>query len=255
MNKYEYLAKAFQDALGVEFNLVYNNDESIAWEDILLGDMISGVMHVNSGNYDKINGYSVSTQQVSIQFMIPTITEIFSKAIQTIEDTFKGFHNQMFESNNEIVKVLFNYISDANRVLINGTDYATVYVYVNLFSVENALMSNETTILIDEQRLNGVFHVTYSNTHTADGIVKGNISLIQKNLVNAIQQSLTIDLVAIKGDEVIKDLIDNSISNKTYTIKYNNGIRNRTFKGYVANLIEDGTFNDTLKIKITFGWA
>ena len=254
-NKYEYLANEFQEKLGVNYNLVYNNDESIEWENILIDNMISGVMHVNSGGFDKINGYSVSTQQLMIQFMIPTITEIFSIAIQQIEDTFKWFHNQMFEFNNEMIKVLFNYISDANRVLVNGVDYASVYVYINLFSVENALMSNESNININSEKLNGIFHITYSNNHTADSVVKGNVSLVQLNNVNAIQQALSVDLVVIKGDDLIIDLMNNVNDNKIYDISYDNGLITRTFKGYVVNLIEDGTFNDTMKLKVVFGVA
>jgi hypothetical protein len=254
-NKYEYLANEFQEKLGVNYNLVYNNDESIEWENILIDNMISGVMHVNSGGFDKINGYSVSTQQLAIQFMIPTNPEIFSIAIQQIEDTFKWFHNQMFEFNNEMIKVLFNYISDANRVLVNGVDYASVYVYINLFSVENALMSNESNININGEKLNGIFHITYSNNHTADSVVKGNISLVQLNNVNAIQQALSVDLVVIKGDDLIIDLMNNVNDNKIYDISYDNGLITRTFKGYVVNLIEDGTFNDTMKLKVVFGVA
>lgn len=254
-NKYEYLANEFQEKLGVNYNLVYNNDESINWEDILIDNMINGVMHVNSGGFDKINGYSVSTQQLAIQFMIPTIPEIFSIAIQQIEDTFKWFHNQMFEFNNEMIKVLFNYISDANRVLVNGVDYASVYVYINLFSVENALMSNESNININGEKLNGIFHITYSNNHTADSVVKGNVSLVQLNNVNAIQQALSVDLVVIKGDDLIIDLMNNVNENKIYDISYDNGLITRTFKGYVVNLIEDGTFNDTMKLKVVFGVA
>ena len=254
-NKYEYLANEFQEKLGVNYNLVYNNDESIEWETILLNNMINGVMHVNSGGFDKINGYSVSTQQLMIQFMIPTNPEIFCIAIQQIEDTFKWFHNQMFEFNNEMIKVLFNYISDANRVLVYGVDYASVYVYINLFSVENALMSNESNININGEKLNGIFHITYSNNHTADSVVKGNVSLVQLNNVNAIQQALSVDLVVIKGDDLIIDLMNNVNDNKIYDISYDNGLITRTFKGYVVNLIEDGTFNDTMKLKVVFGVA
>lgn len=254
-NKYEYLANEFQEKLGVNYNLVYNNDETINWEDILIENMINGVMHVNGGGFDKINGYSVSSQQLVVQFMIPTIPEIFSVAIQQIEDTFKWFHNQMFEFNNEIIRVLFNYISDANRVLVNGDDYASVYVYINLFSVENALMSNESNININGKKLNGIFHVTYSNNHTADSVVKGNVSLVQLNNVNAIQQALSVDLVVIKGDNLIIDLMNNVNDNKIYDISYDNGLITRTFKGYVVNLIEDGTFNDTMKLKVVFGVA
>lgn len=255
MNKYEYLANEFQEKLGEQFNLVYNNDETIEWENILTENMISAVMHVNSGGYDNINGYSVGTQQLSIQFMIPTIPEVFSVAIQTIEDIFKWFHNQMFEFNKEMIKVLFNYISDANRVVINGTDYATVYVYLNLFNIENALMSNKSSILIDDKKLKGVFHTTYSNNHTADSMVKGNVTLVQTNNVNAIQQVLSVDLVVIENDDLIIDIMTNANTNKLYNVSYDNGIVTRTFKGYIVGLTEDGTFNDTMKMKIIFGVA
>lgn len=255
MNKYEYLANEFQEKLGEQFNLVYNNDETIKWENILTENMISGVMHVNSGGYDNINGYSVGTQQLSIQFMIPTNPEIFSVAIQQIEDIFKWFHNQMFEFNKEIIKVLFNYISDANRVVINGTDYATVYIYLNLFNVENALMSNKSSIMIDDSKLKGVFHTTYSNNHTADSMVKGNVTLVQTNNVNAIQQVLSVDLVVIENDDLIIDIMTNANTNKLYNVSYDNGIVTRTFKGYIVGLTEDGTFNDTMKMKVIFGVA
>ena len=255
MNKYEYLANEFQEKLGEQFTLVYNNDETIEWENILTENMISGVMHVNSGGYDNINGYSVGTQQLSIQFMIPTNPEIFSVAIQQIEDIFKWFHNQMFEFNKEMIKVLFNYISDASRVLINGTDYATVYVYLNLFNVENALMSNKTSVIIDDKKLKGVFHTTYSNNHTADSMVKGNVTLVQTNNVNAIQQVLSVDLVVIENDDLIIDIMTNANTNKLYNVSYDNGIVTRTFKGYVVGITEDGTFNDTMKMKVIFGVA
>lgn len=255
MNKYEYLANEFQEKLGENYNVVYNNDETIDWNNILKENMISGVMHVNSGGYDNINGYSVGTQQLSIQFMIPTSLEIFSVAIQQIDDIFKWFHNHVFEFNSEIIRVRFDYMSDANRVTINGTDYATVYIYINLLDVKNALMSNETSIMIDDKKLKGVFHTTYSNNHTADSMVKGNVSLIQTNNVNAIQQVLSVDLVVIENDDLILDIMTNANNNKLYNVSYDNGIVTRTFKGYVVGLTEDGTFNDTMKMKVIFGVA
>ena len=257
MNKYEYLIEQFKEQLGDNYNLVFNNDEQLNWSDILVepSKMISGVAHTNSGSYDKINGYSVTTQQLSIQFMIPTDIEIFSEAIQNIEDKFKAFHNAVFEVNSEIIRVLYNYSSDTAKVLINGTDYATMYVYFNVISIENALFSNESIIKVDNKELKGVFNINYANNHTADSVVKGNESLIQKNNVNAIQQTLTIDLVVIKDDALILKLMTECNANNTYNISYYNGLINREFKGYIVNLIENGAFNDTLKVKITFGVA
>lgn len=254
-NKYEYLANIFQEKLGETFNLVFNNDESIEWENIIIEDMTNGVMHVTGGGYDQVDGYSVSTQQLSIQFMIPTKVEIFSSAIQQIEDIFKGLHNHTFEFNGEIINVLFNYTSDANKVLVNGTDYASIYIYLNLFCVQNALMSNSTEIIINDQKFKGKFHANYTNTHTADGMVKGNESLVQVNSVNSIQQALSVDLVATENDALLEDIMANANLNKIYDISYYNGIVTRTFHGYVVSLIEDGTINDTLKVKIVFGVA
>ena len=151
--------------------------------------------------------------------------------------------------------MLFNYISDANKVLVNGTDYASIYIYLNLFCVQNALMSNDTEIMINNQKLKGEFHANYTNNHTADGTVKGNSTLIQTNSVNSIQQALSIDLVATKNDTLLEDIMVNANLNKIYEISYYNGIVTRTFNGYVVSLIEDGTFNDTLKVKVVFGVA
>jgi hypothetical protein len=47
----------------------------------------------------------------------------------------------------------------------------------------------------------------------------------------------------------------NDVTNKKYNISYDNGLITRTFKGYIVNLVEDGTFNDTLKLKVVFGVA
>ena len=140
-------------------------------------------------------------------------------------------------------------------MLINGTDYATVYVYLNLFNVENALMSNKTSVIIDDKKLKGVFHTTYSNNHTADSMVKGNVTLVQTNNVNAIQQVLSVDLVVIENDDLIIDIMTNANTNKLYNVSYDNGIVTRTFKGYVVGITEDGTFNDTMKMKVIFGVA
>lgn len=257
MNKYEYLANKFIEELGIKFNLVFNNDEALAWEDILLepSEMVSGVMHVNSGNYENTNGIEVETQQIALQFMIPTEINIFSEAVQTIEDTFKSLHNYTFEYEGKMIKLLFNYISDTAKVLINGTDYATMYVYLNLWQVSNAMLSNNSYVKVNGSKLQGVFAINYSNVHTADSIVKGNVSLKQVNNVNAIQETISVDLVAIANDTMMVDIISNSSTHKVYSIEYYNGMFSRTIDGYVVSVNENGVFNDTLKIKLVFGVA
>jgi hypothetical protein len=64
-----------------------------------------------------------------------------------------------------------------------------------------------------------------------------------------------VDLVVLKEDELLLDLMLNDGTNKIYNISYDNGLITRTFNGYIVSLIEDGTFNDTLKLKVAFGVA
>lgn len=255
MNKYEYLAEKFVEQLGDKFNLVYNNDESLMWEDILIDNMINGVMHVNSGSYEDMNGFQIETQQLALQFMIPTEINIFSSAVQQIEDTFKSLHNYKFEYEGKVIQILYNYNSDTAKVLVNGTDYATMYVYLNLLQVTNAMLSNSSYVKVDGAKLQGVFHINYSNTHTADSIVKGNVSLQQVNNVNAIQEVISVDLVAMQNDAMLVDILSKCRTNKIYYVEYYNGMFSRNYDAYVVNVVEDGVFNDTLKVKLVFGVA
>jgi hypothetical protein len=150
---------------------------------------------------------------------------------------------------------MFNYISDANRVLVNGVDYATLYVYFNLLTFENAIMSNEASILINGTKLNGVFHFNYSNVHLFDSYVKPNESILEINKLNGVRQILSLDLIAIKNDSLIKKLLTEADESQTYLISYDNSITTKTWNACIIEIMEDGTFNDTLKLKIVFGVA
>lgn len=253
MSKYEFLTDIFNQELGLNYNIVYHNDESIEWKNILIDNMIHGVLHTTNGTFQKINGLNFSNQQLTINLMIPTQLDIFSEAIMNIEQVFKALHNQVFEYDNEQIQLIFNYISDSTKTLINGVDYANLYVNLSIFTFENAVMGNSAIVSIDDTTLTGVIKAVYSSIHTADGIVKANENLIQKNRVNAIQRTLVVDCVVVTNSELIKDLMVNEGIDKAYKITYSNGITTRTMQMYVVQLIENYIINDTAKIQITFG--
>lgn len=253
MNKYELLVEEFNNKLGDNYNIVYNSDDSINWEDILLDNMIYGVMHVSSGSFDKMNGISISNQQLSINLIIPSSPEIFSQAMQNVEDTFKSLHNVVLGYENELLRLMYNYISDATKTRINGVDYASVFVYLNLFTHENAVMGNSVNIKIDGVDLSGVIKATFTNTHTTDGIVKGFSSPIQTNRLNGIQKTLIIDCVMVDKDACLLKLLNEEDADKTYTISYYNGVKTRTNNMYLIQLTESLITTDTGKIQLIFG--
>ena len=252
MSKYHYLTEIFNNELGVNYNLVFHNDESIEWKDILVDNIIHGVMHVTSGTFQKINGLTFNNQQIGLNFMIPSQLDIFSAALQNIEMTFKKLHNSVYEYEGEQIRIAFNYMSDSTKTLVNGVDYASVFVYLNLFSFENALMGNEATVSVDGINISGLIKAAFNNIHTSDGFVKQS-SPIQHNRVNGIQKTLTINCVMVKNDAVLLKLYQDEDNDVTYNVVYNNGIKVRTNQMYLIQLTEDLVINDTAKIQITFG--
>ena len=253
MNKYEFLTEIFNQELGNNYNIVYHNDESIEWKNILIDNMIHGVLHATNGTFQKINGLNFSNQQLTINLMIPAQLDVFSEAVMTIEQVFKTLHNQVFEFENEQIQLMFNYISDSTKTLINGVDYANIYVNISIFTFENAIMGNSANIEINGQQLDGVIKASFSSIHTADGVVKANQDLIQKNRVNAIQRTLVVDCVVVADSQIITDLMRYDANDITYLVKYNNGIVVREMNMYVVQLIENYLINDTAKLQITFG--
>ena len=215
--------------------------------------MIYGVMHATSGTFDKMNGIAVATQQISINLIVPSAPEIFSEVIQNIEDTFKALHNTTYEYDGEMMRLMYNYISDATKTRINGVDYASVFIYLNLFTFENAIMGNTASIIIDGQEVTGIIKATFTNTHTTDGVVKGLNSPLQSNRLNGIQKSLIIDCVMVANDPLLIKLLNDEDSDVTYSIAYFNGIKTRINNMYLIQLTDMLVVNDTAKIQLMFG--
>lgn len=253
MSKYSYLVEQFNNMLGDNYRIVYNNDEEIEWKDILLDNMIYGVMHTNSGTFDKMNGISVANQQLSINFIVPSAPEVFSEAIQTIEDTFKALHNSVYEYDSEMMRLMYGYITDATKTRINGVDYASIFIYLNLFTFENAVMGNAATITIDNIEMTGIIKASFTNVHTTDGVVKGLISPVQTNRLNGIQKTLIVDCVMVANDPLLIKLLNEEDSNISYNIKYNNGIKVRSNNMYLIQLTDSLIVNDTAKVQFMFG--
>lgn len=253
MNKYEKLAEIFSEKLGPEYDIKYYENNESLWENILIDNCIHGNMLVSSGVTIKAADSIIETQQVSINFVIPTELGVFSKAIQDIEDTFKGMYGPICEYLGTVISYNYNYRSDAIKKVVNGEDYALVTVYATIISYDNAVLAYETSIKIDNQKLNGVINIVYSNQHTADGATHGLSSPLQVNYLSGITVALTVDVLFRKDDLLHLDLMSNADSDKEYLVEYFNGFITRSYKMLIIKLDETCVIGDVIKGQIIFG--
>ena len=253
MNRYEFLADQFSQGLGYEYNIKYYENSQPKWENILLENMIHGNMLINGGNTIKTGGSLVDTKQLGITFLIPIDLETFSKATQTIDDYFNSQIGNMHEFEGDLIAIASYYRTDASKSTVNGTDYALVTIYCTVIFYDNAVLSYETSIKVDGKELTGILNVVYSNQHSTDGCVFGLVSPEQKNYLNSIAMSLTIDLVLRRNDEVHLDILRNVDTDKKYTIEYFNGFITRTNELMILKLDESVPTGDIIKAQVVFG--
>lgn len=253
MNRYDFLADQFSQGLGYEYDIKYYENSQPKWENILLGNMIHGNMLINGGNTIKTGGSLVDTKQLGITFLIPIDLETFSKATQTIDDYFNSQIGNMHEFEGDLIAIASYYRTDASKSTVNGTDYALVTIYCTVIFYDNAVLSYETSIKINDADLTGVLNAVYSNQHSTDGSVFGLSSPEQKNYLNGIVKSLTIDLVLRRNDQLHLDIMSNDSTDKEYTIKYFNGFITRTFNMTILKLDELVPTGDIIKAQVVFG--
>lgn len=253
MNKYEKLAEIFSEKLGPEYDIKYYENNEVQWENILMDHCIHGNMLISNGVTTKTAGSIIETQQVSINFAIPTELGIFSKAIQDIEDTFKALYGPICEYSGTIIAYSYNYRSDAAKKVVNGEDYALVTIYATIISYDNAVLAYETKIKLDEQELNGVINIMYSSQHSTDGVVQGLSGPLQINYLNGISVALTVDILFRKDDSLHIDLMSNVDSNKEYMVEYFNGFITRNYKMAIIKFDETCVIGDIIKGQIIFG--
>ena len=253
MNRYEFLADQFSQGLGYEYNIKYYENSQPKWENILLENMIHGNMLINGGNTVKTGGSLVDTKQLSINFLIPTNLEIFSKATQTIDDYFNSQIGALHEHQGDLIAIASYYRTDASKTTVNGTDYAIVTIYCTVIFYDNAILSYETSIKIDEKELTGILNAVYSNQHSTDGSVFGLSSPEQKNYLNGVVETLTVDLVLRRNDPVHLDIMSNADKQKEYEIKYYNGFITRTLNFILLKIDESIPTGDIIKAQVVFG--
>lgn len=260
MEIYEYLTNVFNERLGMDYNVVYNNNDNVKWDDILKDNMIHAVYGVDGGEMGKISSAYSESKTIHIDFAIPTDNDTFDKAVLNIDNTFKELNEALLSTGKIDVQIEYNYRTDASYLgAINGKKYCLVTVYLNVLLTDTLVFSNEVNIEIDNVLLEGVISATPTTKHENDkAIVGGQV----KGYNNNIQYSLTVDLVIKRENNLIAKLLYEKHQNKKYSVSvdYNiayveDGANKDIIDTYEMHLTEctiNAIMGDVLKLRLAF---
>lgn len=267
MNLYETLCFEFNNALGGNYLLSYNNNENTDWENILKNvqdDLIHAVLTISGGEVGNLNGYVVETKQAMLNFAIPT--EKLNEAIPNIEAVFTNYHTNLndkvivFEEDGTeyYVQISYNYRTDASGLnTFNGVTYSLVSVYLTFLITDSLVFSNEVVITIDGTELKGVFSFTPSTKHTFESTVYLGAGGAVNNYCTSINTAYTIGFVFIKGNSLHAKLLSERTSDYSYSvsvtytgIEYNNNDITDSFTMRVQDMTLTINAGDTVKANL-----
>lgn len=253
MNRYETLADKLSWKLGPNYDIKYYENDQVTWEDVVEDNfnMIRGVCSLAGSDSTKLGGILVDTCNVPVSFLIPI--ENYNEAVSNIEKTMHDIHGEIFEWNSEYVQTNNSGRTEAEKVMVNGTEYAVTTVSLTLVAYTKAILGNEAFVKIGNVLLSGVSNITYQSQKQAEGVVLGNESPIQINKMAGVNKSLTIDLVLCRDDDLHIDLMENDSTNKKYEVSYYNGFITRNMKMSVLTLTEYVPIGNTIKGQLVLG--
>lgn len=262
---YNTITNEINDYLGGDYDIRYSNNHDVKWDEVLKEAqplMKYGILRVDSGITTQVGDQQVRVEQIRLTIAIPEERQIFDTAVSQLKGMIYGLNKYTCaDSEDNITAVLyFGEYQDANGVVVNGVKWWIANVAFTANFYDGVIDSNDCEILIDGSELNGIMHAHYSLSKTVDGNVYNGSNGIQKNSVNGIQQTITVDCIYLKNDTLIHDgtnnngIIDVETSlTKTYTISYNNGIKTRTLSNMMlSSLDEDVLVGDILKATFVF---
>lgn len=255
---YQTITDEFQNYLGSDYDIRYANNHDLDWENILpenQDEIKFGILQVDSGTTSQVGGQVIRIEQMRLKVAIPESREVFTEAVANLRTMMEALNNSTSIDSEENItaRLYFSEYHDATSSIINGSRWwvAEVTFIANFYN--SIIESNDVSVTIGGQTVNGLINARFVNEKTFDPNVFSNSNGIVKASVNGIKKTLQLDVVYIKSDALITSLLNNEDSlTATWSIVYNNAIKSRTLTMTLASITENVIIGDVLKAQITF---
>lgn len=208
-------------------------------EELIVSSMknnkVRGLLRTAQSEYVALAGINTITTTWSIEFADDTDNP---KAMDKITEVVQALTEQVLvvetESGDYNIGLTFNAPAGYTVQVINGTKYLQIVFSGRATVTDCSALANETTITIDDNKVNGL--VSFSNGMTATGEnynAAGSKSALQTTTVQSLNTALSIDIHTIKDDPVAEmftramldpeSAIDDNGAVKSYSISLNVG--------------------------------
>lgn len=191
-----------------------------------------------------------------IKYPVQIIAEIKNQYFDIINSCLMNFcinnAETLFDYEGQKIEQLYTTPVVISTFNDNGIDWSTTVTIDATFIIyENAVFSDDIEIMINNTKLEGVFDVVYSNSHSCDSTVKLGSPMVE-NYTNGIQVSISINLDFKKSDNLHKQLIQDSESIVKYDLYFANGIISKTYKMELAGLTLQSSRGDIMRGQVVF---
>lgn len=257
---YDIITQTLNNYLGDDYILTYAHNYDTNWDKILTEkqeEIKFGVLQTDSGNTTQVSDAVIRTEQLRLVIQIPITTKIFNEAINKIKEMMTDLNGrQCLDTETNTTAVLFfGENQDAGSHIINGQRWWQWNILCSATFYNGFVLANDISVQVYYNStwydLTGIITCNYLNDNKMDNVVVNN-NTIPIIYPNSTSRNLTITAICLTNDTLIQALMTNEAYGIKYQIKYNNSIITRTFYAYLAQINENATMGDILKLQITF---
>ena len=264
---YNKIIEAFEEALGPEYIIEYNNNEAFNWADVLpeeLTETCYGILRQDSGEDRYIGDQTIKIDSMHISFAIANTKEAFENFIGKIEYIRESLNNQIItldENSTQFCKILTGYRSDGALERVNGKDwiltdfYFQVQTYSSIYTSNNRIFAFKVTTSGETNYvpLKGILNTIYDCNKQFDSYVSGYNNPKANNTLNNYQQQFIVELVPSSDDSMLSTLLTNHTSDTNYLLKYSDGLMTLTdVEVKLAHVNEKCITGDIFTLQLTF---
>jgi len=208
-------------------------------EELIVSSMnnnkVRGLLRTAQSEYVALAGINTITTTWSIEFADDTDNpKALAKIAEVIEDLTEKVTTVDCGDKEYNAGLTFNAPAGYTVQVINGTKYLQIVFSGRATVTDRSALANETTITIDDNKVNGL--VSFSTGMTATGEnynASGALAPLQATTVQSLNTALTIDIHTLKDDPIAESLtmamiapesnINGNGGIKTYNVSLNVG--------------------------------
>lgn len=265
---YDNICAFLMEQLEGNYDIRYNNNKDFEWEDLIVAHEnyvndnesdrpVLGVLRVENVENTYVSDEVVRTEQLSVALAIPNNRKFVEAQIKAL-NSLPGLSGVRVagDNSNQSAELYFGNRTEGEitSIDVNGVSCDVVLTTIFITSVvfEGVVTSNDVSVTINSTTLNGEIEVVYDFSKQVEANSFKGTDMTADGTATQLNDVLNITCVMSKNNTILSTLMTDERSLKNYTIKYNNGIVERTLSLQLQGINEVTTKGSISKCTLKF---